>query len=568
MRKYFFMMVVTLWVATSFGQLYNNGTTLYVNDKVSTSVASLRVNGSITNNDGNFTNNVGLVEITGDWTNTITSNNYNSTGIERFVGTANQLISGVWNGTSGNNNQLYDFKINKTTGYVSITQNTHINATGSINFESTGGIIRTATASSSNTGDYAYYIYLQNPATTALSGYSWPNGTTRYIEGKLKRQVNSASTYQFPIGFQPSDKDGMEAFQVKFNSAPVSTGLLGYIRPATVNVLYQNVLCDVGRDPGAGTQQFPACSGGKDGIYDLYYLDLNLSHEWIATPDNVTAYNYDITFYPGSNLDNLSYYTIPGACDASYSGKRIRVYTKDGVVGGSQQVGPGNWAPFRHLTTYIWCDFDNNTLSSQTSFSAFRIFGTSDASYTALPVELLSFTGYNAGDYNRIDWITASEINSSKFIVEKSTDGLHWVYLGEKAAAGNSSVQLTYSLNDYSPTQGNNYYRLKMVDLDNTYKYSNTINIPVNGTLVNAIVSIYPNPVSNMMNVDIQSTSNTETDITIYDVLGQIVIKKPLSLLKGINKLQFDCTTLAQASYVVQFTDNLGKTHTQKFIKQ
>lgn len=562
-------MVVTLWVATSQAQmLYNNGTILYVNDKNSTSVASLRVNGDITNNDGNFTNNLGLIEVTGNWTNTISANTYNSTGIERFLGPANQLVSGTWNGTSGNNNQFYNFYVNKSSGYVSLGQNTHINSGGSIQFESTGGIIRTATSSSSNTGDYTYYIYLQNPATTALSGYSWPNGITRYIEGKLKRQVNSASTYQFPIGFQPSDKDGMEAYQIKFNSAPTSTGILSYIRPATVNVLYQNVLCDVGRDPGAGAQQFPACSGGKDGIYDLYYLDLNLSHEWMATPDNVTTYNYDITFYPGSSLDNLSYYTIPGACDASYSGKRIRVYTKDGVVGGSQQIGPGNWAPFRHLTTYIWCDFDNNTLSSQTSFSAFRIFGTSDASYTALPIELLSFTGFNAGDRNQLDWITASEKNTSKFVVEKSTDGQHWFSIGEKTAAGNSSIQLHYDLNDYNPAMGNNYYRLKMIDKDSTFEYSNIINIPVNGVLVNGIVSVYPNPVSDMMNVDIQSTSNLETDITIYDVLGQTVVKKSFSLLKGINKLQFDCTALAQASYVVQFTDNLGKTHTQKFVKQ
>jgi len=568
MKKYFFLVVVILWVTTSFGQLYNNGAVLYINDKNSTSIASLRVNGDVTNNDGNFTNSVGLIEVTGNWTNTISSNNYNSTGIERFIGTANQLISGTWNGTSGNNNQFYNLYVNKSSGYVSLGQNTHVNSSGSIQFESTGGIIRTATASSSNTGDYAYYVYLQNPATASLSGYSWPSGTTRYIEGKLKRQVSSASTYQFPIGFQPSDKDGMEAYQIKFNSAPTSTGILSYIRPATVNVLYQNVLCDVGRDPGAGAQQFPACAGGKDGIYDLYYLDLNLSHEWMATPDNNTSYNYDITFYPGSNLDNLSYYTIPGACDASYTGKRIRVYTKDGVVGGSQQIGPGNWAPFRHLTTYIWCDFDNNTLSSQTSFSAFRIFGTSDASYTALPVELVSFTGSNVGEYNRLDWTTASEQNTSKFIVEKSIDGRNWVYLGERTAAGNSSVQLTYSFNDYSPTQGNNYYRLKMIDLDQTFDYSNILNIPVNGTLVNAIVAVYPNPVSNQLNVDIQSTQNVETEIKIYNVIGEIAMNKTFVLTKGINKLQLNSSNLPQGSYILEFTDAVGKTHTQKFIKQ
>ena len=78
MKKYFFLVVVILWVATSFGQLYNNGAVLYINDKNSTSIASLRVNGDVTNNDGNFTNSVGLIEVTGNWTNTISANNYNS----------------------------------------------------------------------------------------------------------------------------------------------------------------------------------------------------------------------------------------------------------------------------------------------------------------------------------------------------------------------------------------------------------------------------------------------------------------------------------------------------------
>ena len=85
---------------------------------------------------------------------------------------------------------------------------------------------------------------------------------------------------------------------------------------------------------------------------------------------------------------------------------------------------------------------------------------------TVLPVELTKFTGYNDGDVNVLNWTTASELNSLKFEVEKSLDAINFTYIGERPAAGNSSLPLNYSLVDEHPIVGNNYYRLKMIDMD------------------------------------------------------------------------------------------------------
>src|SRR4051812_35746469 len=95
-------------------QFYNNGCIVSVNGRVSSIIPTLRVNFSITNNDGNFSNNAGLIELTGDWNNISSANNYTSTGIERFTGTNSQVISGTWNGNSANHNQFYDLKIDKS----------------------------------------------------------------------------------------------------------------------------------------------------------------------------------------------------------------------------------------------------------------------------------------------------------------------------------------------------------------------------------------------------------------------------------------------------------------------
>ncbi|MFN8281894.1 MAG: T9SS type A sorting domain-containing protein [Chitinophagales bacterium] len=571
-RKTTFILLFTLIYLPAFSQneLYLNGINQFYNNG-----CLLYVNGDINNNDGLFVNTVngiytGTIELTGNWTNTVSVNSYSSTGIERFSGNNNQLISGKWNDTSGNTNQLYNFKVNKNSGYISLAQNTHVNIAGTIDFESSGGVIRTAPYSTANTGDYMYYLYLQNPSVTAISNYSWPGGTSRYIEGKFKRRVDRVATYQFPIGFQPTNKDGMEPYEIKFNITPTSTGILGYIRPATINVITQNVLCDVGTDPGAGTQQFPMCTGPKDGIYDLYYLDQNLSHEWLVTPDNTTAYNYDITFFPGNNLDNLSYYTLPGACDGAYSGKRLRVYTKDGIVGGSQQYGIGSYAPFSHISSYIWCDFDNNTLQNQTSFSAFRIFGTSDASYTTLPVELIYFdiTPIN-NSYFQLNWETASESNNAGFEVQRSNVSNNFSAIGFVRGNGTTALPHAYQFEDKNVEKNKDYYyRLKQTDNNGRYTYTNIIH----GKLLNetkefSVSDIYPNPSYNESFIDIYTPQAETISVSIINVLGQNLEPIAYDLVDGVNKIKLDATTLSAGTYLLTISCN-EKLYTKKFIKK
>jgi hypothetical protein len=81
--------------------------------------------------------------------------------------------------------------------------------------------------------------------------------------------------------------------------------------------------------------------------------------------------------------------------------------------------------------------------------------------FAPLPVELVSFTGWNQGSVNQLQWITASELNTDKFEVEKSTVSGVWNTIGSKTAAGNSNIKLTYNFTDNNPVVGDNYYRLK-----------------------------------------------------------------------------------------------------------
>ena len=212
----------------------------------------------------------------------------------------------------------------------------------------------------------------------------------------------------------------------------------------------------------------------------------------------------------------------------------------------------------------------NNSTQYELSISSFSTFRwhTKGGFGEPLPLELISFTVYNAGNYNVLDWVTASELNTSKFIVEKSIDGLNWNSIVERAAAGNSSIQIQYDFNDYSPIQGNNYYRLKMMDIDGTVSFSKIINIPLGVKEDNGFARVYPNPTSGNLNVEIQSTTNFETNVIAYDLVGKKIYDQKTSIEKGLNTLQIDFSNFASGVYVLQFSDVKGKIRTTKFVKE
>lgn len=114
-----------------------------------------------------------------------------------------------------------------------------------------------------------------------------------------------------------------------------------------------------------------------------------------------------------------------------------------------------------------------------------------------LPVELLTFTGRSNGDVNELEWATASEDNSSAFIVERSVDGNVFQDLGSVQAAGNSQQEVGYAFIDEAPPSGVAFYRLRMIDLDGASEQSSVV-VVLRGA--NEVL-LYPNPAESLVNV-------------------------------------------------------------------
>jgi hypothetical protein len=118
-----------------------------------------------------------------------------------------------------------------------------------------------------------------------------------------------------------------------------------------------------------------------------------------------------------------------------------------------------------------------------------------------LPVKLESFTAKSNGTTIVLNWITAQEVNSAAFEIERSDDGMSWAKVGTVAAKGNSSIASAYAYTEVVKGGSSYSYRLKMLDIDGKSAYSAIVKISFNNTNT-ASVKTYPNPATEFFAVE------------------------------------------------------------------
>jgi hypothetical protein len=158
------------------------------------------------------------------------------------------------------------------------------------------------------------------------------------------------------------------------------------------------------------------------------------------------------------------------------------------VFSSSGRVEPtsnGNNDKIRFGNDFVWSGADGPLQGPGTMDENFNP-GTSP-----LPVVLLFFKANIENSSVDLRWATATEINSSHFIVEKSADGISFYEIGQRAAGGTTVVRSDYQFEDSQPFIGNNYYRLKEVDIDGYTEYFNIVFVQYFGK---KSLQISPNP--------------------------------------------------------------------------
>lgn len=180
-----------------------------------------------------------------------------------------------------------------------------------------------------------------------------------------------------------------------------------------------------------------------------------------------------------------------------------------------------------------------------------------------LPIELVYFvSNLNVNNQVNIGWQTATESNNDFFVVERSANGIDFIAITEiksQSESGNSLQTLNYEMTDFNTLTGTSYYRLKQVDFNGHFTYSNIESIEGNAS---EKIKIVPNPVDKVCTIEFE-TENSVKQVEIYNSIAQIV--KTVSLNEQTQKtIQLDFSNMTPGIYYLKAD---GIIFNQKLVK-
>ncbi|MCS6917992.1 MAG: hypothetical protein NZM08_09975, partial [Chitinophagales bacterium] len=351
----------------------------------------LDITGSFTtsNSTSVFNANGQTIRLSGNFTNASGGTTFTNVG----TGTLEFRGSTTQNYSPGGTLNLFNVWINQT-GSVSVNLAGNLNVTGTLTL--TNGRIVTS----------SHEVNVTNASTTSVNGGS----SATYVDGNLRRSVNSTGSYNFPVG-QSSSGKGYQRVNINFTSPSNVTNLL--VRFSS----YSSVPGPLGVNDCGFNYNMPALDNG-------YWA--------ISSTPAMTSGAYAITLYNTAGT-----------------------YTNSG--------GALNWTVMRNAGSG-WglmgsCATSTVNQVVRTGLTAFSDFGTAQASLN-LPVELMYFEGAIVVDGNLLSWKTASELNNDHFVLEHAIDGHSFRPIALLNGAGISNQPQFYSFTHRNPISGLNYYRL------------------------------------------------------------------------------------------------------------
>ena len=281
----------------------------------------------------------------------------------------------------------------------------------------------------------------------------------------------------------------------------------------------------------------------NNGANDIYSFGSdNVPHSLDARPQ-ITTTSDTVKLYTGgtNGIHTFTFNKLPDATGFNY-------YLKDNYLNSVTPIVLNGVYSF-NINTSNTATFGNNR---------FRII---IENTNVLPVTVSKFTAkLNNETQAVLNWTTATEKNSSRFEIEHSLDNVNFKKLGTVKARGNSNVQVNYEYTDAGFVKGMvNYYRLKIVDIDNTYTYSGVRQVSEDNTIQSTVadyVFMAPIPTEDYVKIwsDVE-VLNGSAEVKIYDTHMKLISTKTI---QGFGKLntKLDLTGVEQGVYIVQIKDS------------
>lgn len=513
MKKTLLLAILAAGMASSLqaqNEFYNDGAQVYVQG----AGGLIFVQGEVINDDqgGNIGRifNSGDIMLTGNWTNTSTSNVFQSLdpGTTTFLGNNPVQTIGGTQDTYFNN-----LTLNKPGGTREVRLLRNSLSDGIFNL----------TEDFMNTQIFTFLVANPNPAAIVRVGATAPNVNNSTTEGYVTSTVGSTgrlaratsnlfpgATYFFPLGtaarFRPisirPSSVGNNAYSAQFVDTPTPNTALKAPTLATINPFWYHFI----------ERQVPAGSPEDiriywdflgDAICDINFLTMS---EWnMALWDDLSP---TASVSPGGTF--LGYTTRSG-----YPGAYPTPWVTNQFALAGQFISPGNAS----------CVF---------------------------PIELMELMANPDGNRIRLDWATATETNNAGFEVFRSDNGVNFDYKGFVNGAGTSTTEQNYQFFDADVVPGvMYYYHLNQRDFNGQTTRSNIVYAMIleNGQVF--ISELFPNPAQHEVNLSTQFEEATELRVSFYNAIGQEVLSRKFTAQEGRQDHNFDISRLAQGTYLV-----------------
>jgi hypothetical protein len=418
-----------------------------------------------------------------------------------ITGTNNLFVFNKWNNlgnfsantstvnfnTCTNNKNAITSTALETFNNVSIANANGVDVTGEHHIKGqmtlTSGIV-------TYTGTTDIIAFDDNATVTGASNSS-------YVSGAVRKIGNDAFT--FPIG-----KIGL--YRPLYISAPAST---------TDFFTSEYFIGNAKILPSYGTAIDPA------------FWTVSGCEYWTLARSGSSAVNVKLSWALATNCANPPYITNLNDLRVSYWNGTLWANAGSGGTAG---------------------DTNNGTIissSAPANYTAFTLASLTSAN--PLPIELTDFKIRAVSTGIKLNWTTLSEFNSDRFEIERSNTGLFFTSIDKVPAFGNSLSRRDYEYIDYYPYDGKNYYRLKLVDIDGSYKYSSLTYID---SKTESAPSIFPNPVKRGEKLHVAMFSG---EAAIFDLSG-----RPIATVKPGDGF-IDTTDLTPGIYLVSLQGGVFK---------
>ncbi len=321
-------------------------------------------------------------------------------------------------------------------------------------------------------------------------------------------------------------------------------------------------------------QGFVSNAGYITDLNDLVQLTYPACSPVLAPPSGIIPANSYAVIFTGSSpsvtydfkdacISGTNYYAI--FCDNTNTSGR---YGNTPVAGEKDYTAIIDKATGCYDSQHYDIGIPNapGALAAYDETTRVRSYENNSCEIITLPVELKSFDAKCENGLVNISWSTATETNNDYFSLQKSNNGVNWYELAIIDGAGNSTEMEYYNYADNQVENKISYYRLKQVDYDGNFQYSNIISNSC-FNLDRAEIILYPNPCNEILNITIENWTSESIKFEITNTVGQIIYSGKIENTADYNLTQINTDIFNTGLFFIRFSDKT-QSLTKKFVKQ